>query len=149
MAAAEAFFTDAGLTPTREEQGGFVQLASSAIEIVVGDFFAVSPALVGTFDAFYDRASVVALPAEMREGYAGTLRGLLKPHARGLVVTFEHDARGHEPPFSVDEAEIARLFDGFDRETLGTADVLADRGGLRDRGATFAIDRCYAMRAPA
>ena len=148
LSAAEAFYAEAGLTPARADEGGFVRLSSSSIEIVVGDFFAVTPAIVGLFDVFYDRAAIVALPPEMRARYATTLRSLMKPDARGLLVTFEHDAKGHEPPFSVREEEIAERFADYERITLGSVDTLGDRSALRDRGATFALDRAYAMRAP-
>ncbi len=74
--AARAFFEEAGLRAARTASGPFVRYEAAGIEIVVGDFFALAPADVGTFDAFYDRAAIVALPPEMRVTYAHTLRAL-------------------------------------------------------------------------
>jgi thiopurine S-methyltransferase len=148
LSAAEAFFAEAGLTPQRVEPDGFVRLSAASIEIVVGDFFALTPAIVGTFDAYYDRAAVVALPAALRERYAATLRTLLAPVARGLLVTYEHDVKDGEPPFSVPEAEVARLFPDFAREPLTSTTPAETHDRLLARGGTFARDRAYAMRAP-
>jgi thiopurine S-methyltransferase len=145
QSAAEAFFAEAGLTPKRVDEGGRVRLSAANIEIIVGDFFALTPAIVGLFDAYYDRAAVVALPVPLRDRYAQTLRTLLAPGAPGLLLTFEHDIADGFPPFTVPEAEITRLFPDFAREELGQGDA---PGSLLERGATFARDHAYAMRAP-
>ena len=148
LPAAEAFFAEAGLAPSRVERDGHVRLAAASIEIVVGDFFALTPSEVGTFDAYYDRAAVVALPAPLRERYAETLRTLLKPGAGGLLVTYEHDVVDGEPPFSVPEAEVQRLFPDFARDPLASVGEGEAQARLLARGGTFARDRAYAMRAP-
>ena len=146
LAAGEAFFDEAGLAASRDERGAFVRLRAGAITIVVGDFFAMGPEELGTFDAFYDRAAVVALPARMRERYAAAVMARLAPDAVGLIVTFEHDAPADAPPFSVTEAELERIWPELERASLGSVDVIEDRGVLRDRGATFAMERAYAVR---
>ena len=146
LAAGEAFFDEAGLAASRDERGAFVRLRAGAITIVVGDFFAMVPEELGTFDAFYDRAAVVALPARMRERYAAAVMARLAPDAVGLIVTFEHDAPADAPPFSVTEAELERIWPELERASLGSVDVIEDRGVLRDRGATFAMERAYAVR---
>ncbi len=75
-----------------------------AITLYCGDFFKFS---AERFDAHYDRGELIALPPEMRQGYAGHLRTLLAENAAQLVVTVEYDetiAAG--PPFSVPASEV-------------------------------------------
>jgi thiopurine S-methyltransferase len=134
-AAARAFFEEASLTPARTVDGPLVRYEAAGVEIVVGDFFALGVEDVGTFDAFFDRAAIVALPPEMRARYATTLRALT-PRARGIFVTFEHDlAEG--PPFVVDAAEIAERFPDRAIEALGARDASDVNPGVIGRGATF------------
>ena len=142
--AARAFFEEAGLPVARTVDGPLVRLEAAGIEIVVGDFLALGPSDVGRFDAFYDRAAIVALPASLRERYARALVGLLADDATGLVATFEHDADDGAPPFSVPEAELRRLFPELVLEPLGsTPDT---RPVWKERGASSAIERAFAAR---
>lgn len=140
--AAAAFFEEAGLTPVRTEIAKGVRLAANRIEIVVANFFELDRVVLGPFDAFFDRAAVVALPTDDRARYAATLRGLLAPDATGLLVTFEHDGEKTTPPYSVDEKEIERLWPTFDRVALGSGEIT-----LTKPGATFCREHAYALRA--
>ncbi len=98
----------------------FVQQASddyyaendgAGVTILVADMLAVRPADVGDIAAVFDRAAMIALEADKRAQYAEQLRGLAGPGARLLLITLEYDqALTHGPPFSVDEAEVRRLF---------------------------------------
>lgn len=144
--AAEAFFEEAGLEPTRRADGELERFSVPGIEIVVGDYLTLGPEQIGTFDAYYDRAAVVAMPPELRKRYARAGRALLRPEAVGLIVTFEHDGPKDAPPFSVDAAELARLWPSFEWLPLGTTDLLEARSVLRERGATFAREHAYAVR---
>ena len=63
--------------------------------------------------SLYDRASLVALPPELRARYAEKMRALSvgSPTLTYLLVTFEYDqsiAAG--PPFSVPESEVRSLY---------------------------------------
>lgn len=148
--AAEAFFSEAGLVPKHVSEGGIERFSARGIEIVVADFFALDAAqLGGPFHAYYDRAAVVALPTDLRMRYASKVASLLRPDAQGLVVTFEHDGPPETPPFSVDAAELARLWPSWAWRSLGSIDVLSGRGTLRERGATFAREHAYAARVRA
>lgn len=133
--AAAAFFADSGLEPVVDASGP-VRLVASGIAIVVADIATLGPEL-GTFDAFYDRAAVVALTREQRTTYAEVITRLLAPGARGLVVAEEH-AGTDGPPFSVDAPELDRLWPTFGRELLGSARLVS-----RPR----AMERAYALTA--
>ena len=75
------------------------------LTFIVGDFLTLQAHQVGPFDAVYDRASIVALPAAMQEAFAGTLDALMSAGSRGLLLSFEYPpAERQGPPFSTDEA---------------------------------------------
>src|SRR4051812_12173703 len=86
--AVQAFFAEHDLTPSIARRGSVIAYevgpgmvrpaapagpagptASGAIALWAGDFFAVTPELLGPVDALYDRAALIALPAELRPRY--------------------------------------------------------------------------------
>ena len=61
---------------------------------------------IGNVDAIYDRAALVALPAEMRKRYTQHLLQLTGPVPQ-LLLTFEYDQTQIDgPPFSISTSEI-------------------------------------------
>jgi thiopurine S-methyltransferase len=145
--AALAFFAEHGATPARTALGGLERFESGAIAIVVGDFFACDPERLGTFDAVYDRAALIALPPEIRLAYVAKLRSLLAPGATILLVTFDFDASGG-PPFSVGDAEVDALYPDCEIEPLGAYELTDDSPNVLARGATRVHERVYAIRTP-
>lgn len=60
--------------------------------------------------AVYDRASLVALPPEMRAAYAEHMQSLFQSGTKTLLVAFnypQHEMQG--PPFSVNAQEVQAL----------------------------------------
>jgi len=111
-AAVEAFFSENKLSPTQVvRDGGFTHYRHGTITISCGDFFAFSaPA---PFEFVYDRASLVALPAYMRESYARAVTDLLGDGGKALLIVYEYDQSKMEgPPFSVGPEELRRLYGG-------------------------------------
>lgn len=87
----------------------FTHYSSQNIKISVGDAFQYQAPL--PFDLVYDRASLVALPPEMRAPYAKQICSLLKSGGRSLLITYEYDEREMQgPPFSISEKEVNMLF---------------------------------------
>lgn len=81
--------------------------------LLCGDFFHLSAKDCQTVKAVYDRAAIVALPAELRAQYVAHLRAMLPKGTRYLMVTMAYDqALVAGPPFSVPEAEVYQLFSG-------------------------------------
>jgi len=143
--AVKAFFEEHKLTPTVSTRAHGRVYEGAGITIHCADFFACTTEVLGsTFDAFYDRAAIVALPEEMRARYARHLRTLVTPKARALVITFEYeDGEFKPPPFSVSEAEIHALYKGVTVESIdsGPAD------GPRFREANvIPTERVYALQ---
>lgn len=86
-------------------------VTSGRVDIHVADFLALTPATVGTFEAAYDRAALIALPPEVRVSYASRLIDLLAPQATALILTFAYPQDLHPgPPFSVPDTEVEALF---------------------------------------
>lgn len=94
------------LKPTIKNWGFGKVYLEEAITIFVGDFFDLSSNDIGKIDAVYDRASMVALPPEMRNKYTRHLQAITN-HAPQLLIVFDYDQElVPGPPFSISEDEI-------------------------------------------
>lgn len=110
--ACKQYFDQMELEPkvSKNASGKFTIYQAGNTQIWCGDLFDLDAADVKDVSALYDRASVVALPPDMRERYAALLGSLLtKPE--GLVITFDYDQTKMDgPPHSVPDSEVQRLF---------------------------------------
>jgi thiopurine S-methyltransferase len=108
--AIEQLFKELGVTPRITQAGELAHYSASGVDIFVGDIFALPAEKLGSVDAIYDRAALVALPADVRERYASHLIDITGA-APQLLVTLEYEQRLLDgPPFSVDEAEMRRHY---------------------------------------
>ncbi len=81
------------------------------IELINGDVFAQDRDTLATCDAVYDRAALIALPPALRQRYVAEVYAALPQGCRGLLITLEYpQAEKSGPPFSVEEAEVRKLF---------------------------------------
>jgi thiopurine S-methyltransferase len=121
--------------------------ADGAIEIINGDVFGVAPGQIEGCGAFYDRAASIAFPAPMRDRLAREVYAKLPAGARGLLITLDYPAGEKEgPPFSVDEAEVHRLFDPhWDIRQLERRDILASQPSFSENGVTALHTAVYAL----
>jgi len=139
--AVAAFFGEHAATPTIERRGPLALYTAGAIQILAGDFFAVTPADVGPVDAIYDRAALIALPPELRPRYIAHLRSLVPAPAPVLLVTIEYPQDLMPgPPFSVPESEV--------RTYYPTATLLGDAPIQSGRAAELGVarERSYLVR---
>lgn len=135
--AAVAFFAERGWTPTVTRSGARASYAAHGVEIVVGDLFAETSASLGTFDAIWDRAALVALPPALRARYAPHVATLARPDARLLLVTFVFDGPPVGPPHSVPDDEVRALFgEAFALTRCAVHDILDESPRFRERGVT-------------
>lgn len=115
--AVRAFFSEHGLTPTQSvppadssadrRDGKLKRYEAGGVTIFSGDFFAIRAEHVASVTAVWDRAALIALPAETRAKYVAHLRSLVRPSTPGLLVTVEYDqSQMGGPPFSVEEKEV-------------------------------------------
>lgn len=104
--AVEALFEEMGLTPEREIHGALTLYHAPDIEIYCGDIFDLTQEALGSIAAVYDRAALVALPAEMRGRYAAHLSAITAGAAQLLICYVYDQTHMAGPPFSVDETQI-------------------------------------------
>jgi len=110
--AVAAFFEENRITPEIEHGTPFTSYATHDLQLLVGDFFALTPEHLKGIRAVYDRASLIALPPELRRDYAAHMATLLPKGASILLVTMEYPAGALEgPPFSVAEEEVHALYE--------------------------------------
>jgi len=97
--------------------------------------------------AVYDRASLIALPPEMRESYARHLVSILPPATQILLVTVEYpQAEMQGPPFSVTSKEVAALYRDYAEVRLLTQrDVLDKNPRFRERGLSRLNEYIYLL----
>lgn len=122
-------FAGLGLEPKVSELAGLKHFHAKNIDIFVGNIFDLSKETLGSVDAVYDRAALVALPEETRVRYTAHMNTitLKKPQ---LVICYEYDQdRVAGPPFSITSEEINRHYrESYDLFLLESADV---PGGLK------------------
>lgn len=144
--ALRTFFADADLEPVVNRVCLFERWSADDIELLAGDVLEVDEESLGTFDAIYDRAALVALPTALRARYAERLASLSRTGTRMLLVSLEHDAPASGPPFAVPAAEIDALYrDSFTIVSLDGEDVTADSQKLRERGAKRVLETAFEL----
>ncbi len=129
--AVKSFFTDNSLSPVNESKDSdFINFQHKDIVLSSGDFFKLNRP--EDYDLIYDRASLVALPIEMRKSYAQVIKRSLKKGGKCLLVTYEYDQTELEgPPFSVDENEIHALYaDEFKIQLVESETASHEKGRL-------------------
>jgi thiopurine S-methyltransferase len=119
----------------------------SVIEIFQGDFFELGKPDLSDVTDIFDRASLVALPVEMRQRYADKMAELQDTGVRTLLVTLTFDpAEMNGPPFSVTEEEVHALYsENFSIQKLLFKDVIEEETGLKNRGLTALVETVYKL----
>jgi thiopurine S-methyltransferase len=142
------FFVENSLTPQHSQRPPFDIWQADGIELLCGDFFALTPADLVGIAAVYDRASLIALPPPLRERYVTKLAGILPAQVEMLLVTMEYpQAQMQGPPFSVAEEEVRALYaQRYQVEALYTKDILAENPRFRERGLTHLAEKVYRLR---
>lgn len=145
--AVESFFADQGLTPTVTDEPPFRRYRVDELTLLCGDFFDLNPDRLAGVGAVYDRASLIALPPDMRQRYATHLDRVLTVAVPRLLITLEYDqSLASGPPFAVHPAEVEALFSPAHRVVhLAAIDALESSPGLRARGLTKIQERVYRL----
>lgn len=134
--AVQTFFQELGLAPHKATNGKFDQYEADEIRILCGDFFDLAKNALSDVSAVYDRASLVALPPEMRERYVHHLVDILPSATQILLITFDYPQQEMSgPPFAVSESEVEALYgDHADIQLLSQHDTLAQNPRFQERG---------------
>lgn len=134
--AVQAFFEENGYTPHHVTRGKFEHCEADGIRILCGDFFDFSKDDLAKVSAVYDRASLIALPPEMRERYVRHLASILSPATQILLITVDYpQSEMPGPPFSVSPGEVEALYrEHAEVRLLAQMDVLAQNPRFQQRG---------------
>lgn len=141
--AVAAFFNENALPARRATKGAFESWRCGGIEILCGDYFALTPVDLGAVAAVYDRAALIAMPDTLRVRYARHMQNVLPMPARILQVTLDYpQAEMPGPPFSVESAELAALYGtNYTIRELFAEDVLARKPSFKDKDLTRLVER--------
>lgn len=141
--AVQAFFKENGYTPQHVSPhqvtgGKFERCEADGIRILCGDFFDLTRDDLANVAGVYDRASLIALPPDMRERYVRHLVSILPPATQILLITVDYpQAEMQGPPFSVFPGEVEKLYrEHAEVRLLAQADVLAQNTRFQQRGLT-------------
>ena len=143
------FFTENGLEATRSKLGEFTLWESEAIKIFQGDFFDLTKNDVAGIGAVYDRASLIALPPDMRRRYAIHMHAILPPKINILLVTLDyHQGEMDGPPFAVSENEVANLYKNYFKIELACSEeILEFNPRFQEQGLTRLTENVYLLWA--
>jgi thiopurine S-methyltransferase len=131
---------------------------SDELAVLCADWFAVEPSHLdsatramgceGPVRAWWDRASLIALPPESRIRYVDHLAELLSEGVRGLLLSLEYPPEEKlGPPFSVNLDEVQGLFSaGFEIQELACKDALARDPRRQAQGMTRMDERLYLLQ---
>ncbi len=145
--AVEAFFAENDLQAQRQPLGPFERWQCGEIAILLGDFFDLQAEHLARTAAVYDRASLIALPPEMRTRYSRHLVDVLPATATVLLITMAYPQQEmNGPPFSVHEDEVHRLYDPYyNVRCIAKHDILAQAPRFQEKGLSALQENVYRL----
>lgn len=118
--AVQEFFVEQNISPTicqhadnpavKYYQG---RLSGQTIILWVADIFALTAKDIGNIDAVYDKAALIALPADMRPQYSKQVRELIGNTAQFLLTLNYDQSQKNGPPFSVSSAQVDQYYGDY------------------------------------
>lgn len=128
-------FKNLEVEPKISRVGKLTHYSAKDIDIFVGDIFDVSAEVLGSVDAVYDRAALVAMPENMRHQYTSHLMEITYA-APQLLICYEYNQQLMDgPPFSVSEAEIQHHY--ASAYQVNSAESKEVAGGLKGKVASI------------
>jgi len=119
--AVQAFFAEQNIQPTIYQHAENPEIkcyqgelgdseTKRTITLWVADIFALTSTDIGSIDAVYDKAALIALPADMRTQYSEQVC-LLSGTVPQLVITLNYDqSKKDGPPFSVSCEQVQQYY---------------------------------------
>jgi thiopurine S-methyltransferase len=145
--AIEAFCMEHGIPAMRRSLGDFDVFEAERLTLFRGDFFKLTPALVGNVSAVYDRAALISWAPALRPSYAEHVTALTQPGTQTLLIAIEYpENQMSGPPFPVTGDDVDRLYgDHHSIELLGRHEILELEPRLKARGLTELHEVCYRL----
>ncbi len=125
--AVQALFESLSLTPNVSETPSLKQYQAGPLTVWVGDVFLLTAEQLGSVQASYDRAALVALPPDMRKSYTQHLQ-LITGGAQQLLITFDYDQNAMAgPPHSVPAEEVNKHYANSYQLNLLISETMEDK----------------------
>lgn len=147
--ACRMFFEQTGQEYEIIARKGFQVYRGKDIAIWCGDFFKLKEKDLPEIRAVYDRAALVAMPADKRPLYAHKISRLMNNDVLMLLVSFTYPQdKMTGPPFSVPKMEVEHLFRSYEVRQLDSLDVLGKSKKYQKRGLPELHEISYLIRSP-
>jgi thiopurine S-methyltransferase len=145
--AVHAYFHENNLKPDQTDSKRFRYWTNGNTIILCGNYFDLDATDLREVDVVYDRASLIALPEEMREQYISHLLEIIPGKSKIFLVTLEYpQSEMQGPPFSVDDNEVQSLFaNNFDIKLMYSSDILDDNIKFKERGLQYLRENVYLL----
>ncbi len=136
------FFQENNLSYTQTDAKTFV---SGNITLLCKDFMALTRQEIGRIDWILDRASLVALPYEMRTDYIKTLDRLSDVGTKQLVVTLEYFPLINSAPFCITPNEVEDYYGAGHIIKHVESPNLPNHGMVRKWNLDFLIEHGFVL----
>jgi thiopurine S-methyltransferase len=145
--AVEELFAEHGLVPFVTDRSPFRLYRVDELRVLAGDYFDLAPSDLAGVGAVFDRASLIALPPDMRPRYAEHFKTVVPAGAPVLLITLDYDqSEMAGPPFAVTRDEVQRLFgDRYAIQALADLDIIEESPGFRRRGLTALSEQVWKL----
>jgi len=139
------FFDENLIKYSVKEIEKFIVYYNDNISIYCGDFFNLSAELLESIHVTYDRASLIALPKELRRNYVRHLQTIIPNNSSMLLLTLNYpQSQMNGPPFAVNEGEVNLLYsEYFDYQHLECTDDTDFGSKFRHAGVDFVQSSAY------
>jgi thiopurine S-methyltransferase len=147
--AVNTFFAEHDLNPEQDDSYlPTIGFRDERILLWQGDYFTLQAQQLNGATCFYDRAALVALPADMRKRYVAKLNELMPSNAEGLLITFDYDTTLMDgPPFAVSHDEVQQLYGQHWQITrCHHEDVITSHPGIQARGLTSLFETMWHLQ---
>ncbi len=146
--AAEQFFDENKLEYSICHSGKFSIYSADNIQIYCGDYFELDSEHLKSVVGVYDRASLVALPVELRVKYAAHLYSIISKDCRVLLLTLNYpQLQISGPPFAVNQEEVWSLYEkGFDCQLLQCFNDIENEPKFQRANVDFIEKATYCLR---
>ena len=145
--ALESFVMEHGIPARRRVLNCFDVFEADGFRLFCGDYFQLTPALLGSVSAVYDRAALISWEPAERESYVKQLISLTSPGTQTLLIAVEFPPEQMKgPPFPLTRHAIEDLYaSDYSIEELGRHEILDLEPRLKARGLTELREVCYRM----
>lgn len=129
--AVEQLFNELKMDPQQTRIGASVRYSANDIDVFVGDIFDLDGGVLGSVDATYDRAALVALPETTRRRYTAHVAEITNGASQLLICVNYDQSQMEGPPFSIDDKEVMRHY--AENYRLSLVDRVPIPGGLKGK----------------